>query len=941
VSARLTPLRLAGLQRAVADPERVLTSALSRHAYASDASHFALLPQAVVVAASASEVAALVRSCTENGLAATFRSGGTSLSGQAVTEGVLIDTRRHFKQVEVLEGGRRVRVQPGVTVRQLNAALAPYGTRFGPDPASEAACTVGGVIANNSSGMSCGTEWNAYRTLESATVVLPHGMIVDTAAPDADARLRHVAPEIYQGLLQHRDALRSDPSSSAEIARQFRIKNTMGYALNAFLDHDRPSDILAHLLVGSEGTLGFVAEAVFRTLPVLGHATTGLFVVESLRAATSWLPNLAETGPVAIELMDASSLRVAQQGDGVLPQLKGLSVGKHAALLVEYQAASAENLAELVDGAGTVLQGLGDGMMITDEGQRAAMWKLRKGLYASVAGARRPGTTAILEDVAVPVPSLAELCEELSRLLVVNSYHQSVIFGHAKDGNVHFMLTDRFESRADLARLDRFTESLVDLVLELGGTLKAEHGTGRMMAPFVRRQYGDLLYGVMQDVRRIFDPTGTLNPGVLLNDDPTVHLQYLKTYPTVEPEVDRCVECGYCEPVCPSRDLTTTPRQRIVLRRAVASALERGDEALAAEIEADYGYAAIETCAVDGMCETACPVLINTGDLVKRLRSEAVGRAANRAAEVAAGHWGASTRLAALGLDAAHHLPTSARRTTAVARAVTGSKNIPAWTEDLPRGGRRRGINNAPSAAQVIFFPSCVNSVFGTHEGPGVQQAFQDLCGAVGISVRIPRHVDKLCCSVPWSSKGLTAGHARMTDLVTAQLALEAPNPAVPVVVDAVSCTEGLARMLPQPGTQVLDATTYVTRFVLPSLGPVRRLKRVVLHPTCSSTRSGINADLIAIAEFLAEDVVVPRSWGCCGFAGDRGLLVPELTAAATTAQAEEIRDIQADAFVSCNRPCEIALSRATGRTYRHILEVLADAYHSAHGGWGPSSRST
>jgi D-lactate dehydrogenase len=266
------------------------TKAIDRHAAAHDASHYLLVPAEVARPGTAQEVADLLVSARDRGLPVTFRSGGTSLSGQAVTAGVLADTRHAFRTADVLDGGARVRVQPGMTVRQVNARLARHGRKLGPDPASEIACTIGGVVANNSSGMACGIEQNTYRTLESLVVVLPSGTVLDTSLADADERLRAAEPELHAGLLALRDRVRADPASVATVERFFAMKNTMGYGINAFLDFDAAVDILTHLIVGSEGTLGFVAEAVFRTVRLHPAATTALAVFATLREATAALP---------------------------------------------------------------------------------------------------------------------------------------------------------------------------------------------------------------------------------------------------------------------------------------------------------------------------------------------------------------------------------------------------------------------------------------------------------------------------------------------------------------------------------------------------------------------------------------------------------------------------------------------------------------------------
>ncbi|MGN0126372.1 FAD-binding oxidoreductase, partial [Glutamicibacter soli] len=246
----------------VGEPDRVKTRSIDRVAYASDASHYLYTPQAVVLAKDAREVSQLLAAANRNNQPVTLRSGGTSLAGQASGDGLMIDVRKNFRGITVLDGGQRVRVQPGATIRQVNARLGVYGTKLGPDPASEAACTVGGVIANNSSGMACGTEFNTYRTLESMTFVLPSGTMVDTAAPDADAQLAAAEPQLVATLEKLRDRVRSNPDSVAKIEKHFALKNTMGYGINAFLDFDSPAQLMAHLIIGSEGTLAFVAEAV-------------------------------------------------------------------------------------------------------------------------------------------------------------------------------------------------------------------------------------------------------------------------------------------------------------------------------------------------------------------------------------------------------------------------------------------------------------------------------------------------------------------------------------------------------------------------------------------------------------------------------------------------------------------------------------------------------
>lgn len=910
--------------------------ATDRLAGAHDASHYQLTPRAVATAHSIADVARLFTASRQLRVPITFRSGGTSLSGQAGTDGILVETRKNFRRIDISDEGTRARVQPGATVRAVNVRLARHGRKLGPDPASEIACTIGGVVANNSSGMSCGIHANTYQTLESAVLVLPTGTVIDTADPAADAILQEREPQVYVGLESLRDRIRGNAESVTTLRRLHSIKNTMGYGLNSFLDHQRPIDILEHLVIGSEGTLAFVAEATFRTLPVKPHVATGLLIFATLADATTSLPALVAAGFATVELMDAASLRVAQEDPEATAELKELTVQNHAALLVEYQEETPGALEQQVAEAQRLFARLPlvtTGHMTTDSATRAQLWHIRKGLFTAVAGARPSGTTALLEDIAVPVERLNETCERLTGLFDRYAYEGSVIFGHAKDGNIHFLINERFDDPERLARYEAFTEDLVDLVLSEGGTLKAEHGTGRIMAPYVQRQYGDELYEVMWELKRLLDPDLLLNPGVLLTTDPREHTKNLKTAPTVEAEVDRCVECGYCEPVCPSRDLTLTPRERIVLRRELQRAIDRGDDRLVRTLRKEYAYDGVQTCAVDGMCQTACPVLINTGDLVRRLRAEQQPGIVQAGGKVAAKEWGAITRAGGAALSFAKSMPAALPHlATQAARSVLGSDVVPLHTPDLPGGGAPRKIFTHPDAV-AVYFSSCTTTMFGPVGEDGVSESFIRLCERAGVALRTPEDLPSLCCGTPWKSKGLTDGYAVMKDKVASSLFLATGGGRLPVVCDASSCTEGLQIMLEaaaKHNIRVIDAVAFVDEFVLSELPEGQKVGSVTIHPTCSSTQLGINPALQRVAAAAAKTVVIPDDWGCCAFAGDRGMLHPELTATASAAEASQAIAAASEFHASLNRTCELGMTRATGHDYRHILQVLDDTLRDA-----------
>ncbi|GAA2179005.1 FAD-binding and (Fe-S)-binding domain-containing protein [Brooklawnia cerclae] len=919
------------LARALGDDVEVTTRVLDRVAVAIDASHYLATPQALARPRTAAQVATAMAIAVNAGWPLTMRAGGSSLSGQALSEGLTLDVRRHFRDIEVLDNGARVRVQPGATVRQVNAQLARHRTKLGPDPASEIACTIGGMIANNSSGMTCGTTANTYRTIESMTVVLPSGTVVDTGAPDADARLRADEPALVEVLETLRDQLRR-PEMRADIERRWAIKNTMGYGMNSFVDFDQPVKILEHLLVGSEGTLGFIAEAYFRTVPVHPKTATGFLLFNSLDAATDALPTLVNSGADVVELVDSAAiLAMGKEAESVLP--KGMEVKGQASLLVEYQGDTDEELAERSK------EGLAhfgdfdlysDPEMTQDPKRRTEMWTMRQGLYTKVARNRPKGTAALLEDIAVPMERLGNVCSELQVLFDRHHYKDAVIFGHAKNGNIHFLVTEDFAGPESMKRYEDFTEDMVQLVLGKQGTLKAEHGTGRIMAPFVHRQYGDELYDAMWQVKRACDPTVSLNPGAVLTEDPKLHLKNIKKTVPVRPVIDDCVECGYCEPVCPSQHLTTTPRQRIVVQRAIAAAQASGDQELAKQLYEQETYSVVQTCAVDGMCQTACPVKINTGDLIRDLRAERAPGALDSGWAFAAEHWSGVLHIASAGMTVVDHVPNPLVRGVLGAARAIGSKDvIPTLSAELPGGGPIRKPRPA-ATPQAVFMPACVGSMFGTgyEHGSGVREAVLKLADLVGYQVEVPEGIGGLCCATPWKSKGLHKGGDIMGHRLAEVLGRASDNGRLPVICDNVSCSEGTAIALHKAGVddiRVIDATTWAAEFVAPRLPELHKDRLAVVHPTCSSTRMGVNEALIMLAGLVADQVVVPDGLRCCAFAGDRGLLHPELTASSTRDEAASVAKLDAQLYLSCNRTCEIGMTRATGKTYVHVLEVVAD----------------
>lgn len=925
----------------VVDPRRVLTRPLDLAAWASDASVYHLVPQAVVHAATVEDIRALFRASHAARVPITFRAAGTSLSGQAVTDGVLVECARHWRRVDVEDGGRRVRVQPGAIGGHVNRRLAAFGTRLGPDPASINSCTVGGILANNSSGMCCGVAQNAYQTLDSLTIVLPSGTVIDTGAADADARLHALEPALASGLLALKARIEANVALASRIRAKYRMKNTNGYGLNAFVDFDRAVDILAHLMVGSEGTLGFIAEAVLRTVPDLPVRHTGLLLFDSLHAACATIGSLERAGARALELMDRAALRSVDRQPGAPDVLRTLPDGA-AGLLVEFQApdeVDRPGLRALATDATGGLRLVSAPIWTDEAAEQARLWRIRQGMFPSVGAARRPGTAVIIEDVAFPVPALAGAAVDLTGLFAAHGYDDAIIFGHAKDGNLHFVLTPSFDDPASVDRYARFLDATVRLVVErYDGALKGEHGTGRNMAPFVAAEWGPDGVAIMRRVKALADPEGLLNPGVILNDDERVHVRHLKTLPPVAPDIDACIECGYCEPHCPSRDLTLTPRQRIVVQRAMArlGAASATDDVVSS-LRRGFEYAGLDTCAVDGLCATACPVGIDTGQFVKQLRGERHTGVARSLAAGAAGRLWEVEQLVRVGLRAGHAAARAIghRGVAGIVRALArlSGTGLPPWTPDMPRAARRLPTTD-PRGATAIYLPSCLTRVFApaAPDGPTLAESLIAVAARAGHPLHVPDGVAGTCCGMPFSSKGFAEAYAATVNRTVERLWGWSDGGRLAVVIDTSPCTYGLRTCRPSltpenrprfDALQIVDAVAFLGADCLPRLAIVRRRAHVAVHPVCSLVKMSLVPHLLDVARACAERVTLPASAGCCGFAGDRGFLFPELTASATHDEAREIVAAGSTTGVSSSRTCEVGLSRATGLAFGPIVGLL------------------
>ncbi|HEX6457551.1 MAG TPA: FAD-binding and (Fe-S)-binding domain-containing protein [Thermoleophilaceae bacterium] len=919
-----TPEPLRGDLIRLLGEDRVLARASDLIRYASDASPYRLFPQVVVMAHGVDDVLKTIEYARTHGMHLTFRGGGTSLNGQGQTDGILVDVRRHWFGVDVEDEGRRARLKPGTLVGMANRILRPHGHLLGPDPASKDIATVGAVIANNSGGMRCGVTWDAYSTVRGMKLVLASGTVIDTEAADAEQRFEAAEPELARGLIEIRDELRGDAELAERVRRKFEIKNTTGYRLCAFLDADTPVEIFRRLVVGSEGTLAFIAEAVMETRPEPPRTTVAWLHFGSIDEAMTPVGQLVNADARAVELMVAPALIAAAHNIQGTPEHWKELPPESAALLVEF---GGDDEGALDAGEAAADRILAEYELIREhEWMRDAeaielAWGVREGLHGLVGRFRPPETALIIEDVCVRPERVAECAREVQQLLGEHGFLPGVA-GHASAGNLHFQLTPDFAKAEDRERYETFMEKLGELILgKYDGSMKAEHGTGLAMTPWVEREWGTKAMEMMWRVKQLADPDGVLNPGVVLNRDPEAHLSNFKIQPVIEEVAAHCVECGFCEPVCPSRNVTTTPRQRIVLRREMARQ-EEGSPVYEALLR-EYEYDAIQTCAADGTCAPSCPLAIDTGQMIKEFRARERSAREERVALEVAKRWRVVEQAARTGLRA----PGAGVISDALRKRVS-AELVPAFPDSMPPPAPALPSTSREGAA-AVYMPACINRIFGNPDGrpqrPSLPEALVEVSRRAGLPLWIPEDAAGNCCAVPWSSKGYTRGKDFMSERIRESIARWTGGGKLPFVIDASSCAHGLIQDVGAGGFEVLDSIAWAHDHLLPKLEVRRRVGSVAVHPTCSAGHMRLAPKLEGVARALADEVVVPVGTTCCGMAGDRGLLHPELPQSALRDVKAELEGRQLDACVSSNRTCELALQQVTGRSYSSFIFLLEE----------------
>ena len=924
------------------DRNRIFHDPLHTLAFGTDASFYRLIPKMVIKAKDEQEVSFILEESSKLSIPVTFRAAGTSLSGQAITDSLLLIAGNHWKRAVIEENGNAVRLQPGLTGKEANLLLSRYGRKIGPDPASIDAAMIGGIAANNASGMCCGIAENSYQTLLNMRVVLADGSLLDTGDPKSSANFRQSHTSLLNQIAILHQSVADNKALSDRIRHKYRMKNTTGFSLNALVDFSDPIDILQHLMIGSEGTLGFISEISYRTVTEEPCKASSLMLFPTIHEACNAVVLLQNAPVAAVELIDRAGLRSVEEEQGLPVDLRQLSPDV-CALLVETRACQSDLLNHQIGQITEIVQQLPTVEPIAftaDLTECDHLWKIRKGMFPSVGAMRKKGTTVIIEDVSFPIPRLAEATLDLQQLFQKWGYHEAVIFGHALLGNLHFVFTQDFGSDQEVERYKNLMEAVGDLVVnKYDGALKAEHGTGRNMAPFVEMEWGAEAYQLMKRIKTIFDPNNLLNPGVIINSDPLAHLKNLKPIPVAHEKIDTCIECGFCEPSCVAAELTLTPRQRIVVYREMANLKTTGKEPhLLAQLNRSYRYEGNATCATDGLCATSCPVKIDTGKLIKSLRQEEIGTNQNRGVWVA-DRMQLVTKLMRNGLNlvAFFHTVLGTRLMSFFANGLRtiSFHTIPQWTRWMPKGAKP--VSPCPSSPslgdrpKVVYFPSCINRSMGP-SGYEKERQLTDVMVQLlqkgGFEVIYPENLSGLCCGMAFSSKGYTEAGEKKSNELEASLLKASGNGAYPILCDMSPC---LFTMRENMGARLKlhEPVEFILEHLLPKLTIQPLDETIAVFPVCSLKKMGLEQKLIQLAQLCAKEVVIPQT-NCCGFAGDRGFTVPELNKHGLRTLKDQLPVSVLQGY-SNSRTCEIGLSHHSGIPFRSIV-YLVDQVSSTKG---------
>ncbi len=917
--------------------DRIYTDELRRFAWGTDAGFYRLVPKLVVRAKDENEVARLMTVASRLNVPVTFRAAGTSLSGQSVSDSVLVVAGKHWEDYSIGEGAETITLQPGVIGAKVNEYLKPFKRKFGPDPASIKSAMVGGIVMNNASGMSCGTHANSDRTLIDARIVFVDGTVLDTADPQSRNQFANTHAEMLSQIEMLRDEVLSDPELTERIRHKYSIKNVTGLNILPLITFTDPIDILLHCMVGSEGTLAFVSQVTMKTLPVSPLEADAMVYFQDMAEACRAVIAIKNLPVSAAEMLDKRSLASVNAGE-----IEGLT-----AVLIQTQAQNQHDLADNVKLITDTLKSFdtyGTVQFTTDHHEYGKFWAIRSGIFPTVGGMRKPGTTCLIEDVAFHIEDLADAVTDLSKILDKYEYEDSCIYGHALEGNFHFIINQSFSSDKEVERYKSMINEVGELVVKkYDGSLKAEHGTGRNMAPYVEYEWGAKAFNIMKRLKNIFDPDNLLNPGVIFNEDPECCFKNFKALPILSPghgapeemhpayaKLNKCIECGFCEVNCVSCGFTLSSRTRIVLQREMARLESTGENPeLLKRLKEQYSYYGAQTCAADGLCSISCPMGINVADLTHEVRRQNMSKSGYKVGAYAANHF--------------HGVKNAVRgvlRVAGLGHAVLGSKGMsamakgihalgaPLWTPAFPKAynaSRNIRTNGAEKELKVVYFPSCLNQAMGIDKSSKglkpLAEEMTELLQKAGYQVIMPERMDSLCCGTIWESKGMPDIAEKKVKELEEALFKASEGGRYPVVCDQSPCLHRMKANISK--VKLYEAAEFIWTFLKDRLTFTMTDTPVALHLTCSTRIMKLDKIVYDLACLCSSEVFIPEGVGCCGFAGDKGMTHPELNKYALRKLGAQLAEKNIKVGYSNSRTCEIGLQTNSGVPYRSIVYLV------------------
>ena len=972
--------------------DNIYTDELRTLGWGTDASFYRQIPKVVVRSDSEQQVAQIIGACKQFKLPFTFRAAGTSLSGQSISDSVLIVAGKHWEKYEIGPNQETIRLQPGIVGSRVNEILKPYGRVFPPDPASIGSAMVGGIVCNNASGMNCGVHANSDRMMVSARLVLTDGTIVDTGDEKSREEFRMTHADFIRKIEELRDRVRADKELAERIRTKYSIKNVTGLNLRPLIAYDDPFDIMAHSMVGSEGTLAFLSEVTMRTLRdykykasamvyflTMKESCEAVVAMKKLKAGEEDLEMSAENLVVkSAEMLDYMSLNsvddpvfLKYKEDVDAGRIDGVEPGDYhnlTAILTETKGITHEQLLEKIKRIQECLSSFRlyiPAEFTEDPAVYGKYWAIRSGIFPSVGGTRPIGTSCLIEDVAFHIEDLPEATVKLQKLIADHGYSDACIYGHAFEGNYHFILNQSFKSKEEVKRYEEMMRDVARLVVEeYDGSLKAEHGTGRNMAPFVKYEWREKAYEVMKELKTIFDPEGLLNQGVIFNDDPECFIKCLKPLPVLDYDFDKvpdggeflklgegkvstaretieavkrankCIECGFCEVNCMSCGLTLSSRMRIAVQREIRELENTGaDPQRVATLKKQYKYYGDQTCATDGLCSTSCPMKINTGELTHLIRQMNMlnSKMGYRVGEFAANHMGGIKKGLRVVLDVAHlgHVTLGSKAMSSVCRGMN-KMGLPLWTTAMPKKKKQPKPGSHVGKAEtedlkVVYFPSCINQTMGLSKEAPVEHPLVDevchLLNKAGYEVIFPENMHKMCCGQIWESKGMLDIADRKSGELEEALWKASEQGRYPVLCAQSPCLHRMRKVISK--MKLYEPAEFIMTYLKDRLDfhPIDR--PIALHLTCSTREMGVADDLIALAKLCSRNVYLPEGVGCCGFAGDRGFTYPEMNKYALRKLKPQIEEHHIEIGYSNSRTCEIGLQTNTGIPYMSIVYLV------------------